>query len=433
MMARLFFALLILSYASFAAAHKPSDAYLWLDVDATAVHGRWDVALRDLDVVLALDVNHDDQLTWGEIRTRQTEINDYLLAHLSLMTGALVNARMNATTPCPLQVQDQAIDRHSDGTYLVLRFTAACAAAAGFTVDYRLFEDIDPTHRGVTRVSFAGHAPLPLVLDPAHGAVAITPDGALADQGPQTSAPSALQGSANGLSTPSDASVDGGVDPSATQTNPTPNAPLTLAHAGFLREGIHHILTGYDHILFLLCLLLPAVLKRRGTARDGDWEPVSLRDAVWPLLRVITAFTIAHSITLALASARIVHLSPRFIEPAIAVTIMLAALNNIWPVVTRRIAVITFFFGLIHGFGFAEVLRDLDLSPGDFAWALLQFNLGVEIGQLLVVAVAILPLYLLRQKRLYKTAVLAGGSMFGMTIAAIWFAERVFDFKVLPL
>ncbi len=395
-MKRLIVAVLLLCCTSLAQAHKPSDAYLWLDVNAHDIQGRWDIALRDLDVVLALDANHDDKLTWGEIRTRQPDINDYLLKHLSL-TG-------NSTT-CALKPDNQAIDQHSDGTYLVLRFTSACSAGSGLKVDYRLFEDIDPTHRGVTRVSFAGHAPLPLVLDPAHGEVMI---------------------SANGVQPALTHSASAHINGQAENK-------LSIAHAGFLREGIHHILTGYDHILFLLCLLLPAVLKRSGSAREGYWEPVSFGQAVWPLLRVITAFTIAHSITLGLASTRIVHLSPRVIEPAIAVTIMLAALNNLWPVVTRRVAILTFFFGLIHGFGFAEVLRDLDLSTGDFAWALLQFNLGVEIGQLLVVTAAIAPLYWLRSRPSYQTTVLAGGSTLGIVLAAIWFTERVFNFKVLPL
>lgn len=401
------FTALVLALLSPAAqAHKPSDAYLWLQVHAQGVDGRWDIALRDLDAALDLDANRDLQLTWGEVRQRAQDINAYALARLAIT----VADSSGTSRPCTLQAQAHQIDQHSDGAYLVLGFRADCAAAGGFSLSYRLFQDMDPTHRGVTRITFDKQAPVSLVLDPARGATAVTP------------APAATPRMAGLVN----ASANTGDEGRA------PDAP-TVAHAGFLRAGVHHILTGYDHILFLLCLLLPSVLRRSGGPRDGHWQALPLREVLWPLAGTITAFTLAHSITLGLASARLVHLSPRIIEPAIAITIVLAALNNLWPVVTRRLALITFCFGLIHGFGFAEVLRDLDLPRGDFAWALLQFNLGVELGQLAVVGLAVLPLYLLRQTRGYLPLVLGGGSVAGMLVATVWLAERVFDFKLLPV
>ena len=103
---------------------------------------------------------------------------------------------------------------------------------------------------------------------------------------------------------------------------------------------------------------------------------------------IVTAFTVAHSITLALAALKLVSLPSWFIEPAIAVTIVLAAIDNVWPVFPVRRVVVTFVFGLIHGFGFASVLAELNLPTADFAWALLQFNLGLEAGQLMVVVAA---------------------------------------------
>ena len=148
---------------------------------------------------------------------------------------------------------------------------------------------------------------------------------------------------------------------------------------------MRHILSGYDHVLFLLCLLLPAVMRRT----PAGWQPVErLAQAVWPVVGIVTAFTVAHSITLALAALKLVSLPSAFIEPAIAVTIVLAALDNVRPMFPVRRVVVTFFFGLIHGFGFAGVLAELDLPRADFAWALLQFNLGLEAGQLVIVVVA---------------------------------------------
>ena len=199
---------------------------------------------------------------------------------------------------------------------------------------------------------------------------------------------------------------------------------------GFFPAGVHHILIGYDHILFLICLLLPAVLVHR----EGRWRPVERwSEALKKVLITVTAFTIAHTITLALAGLRVVELSPRLIEPAIAVTIIFTALGNIRSNRFRESAAMPFAFGLVHGFGFADVLHELDLPLGEFVWALLRFNLGVEAGQLLIVAVALLPLYLLRRKAWYRARVLIPVSLFAIVVSAIWFAERVFDFKVLPL
>ena len=126
---------------------------------------------------------------------------------------------------------------------------------------------------------------------------------------------------------------------------------------------------------------------------------------MWPVAGIVTAFTVAHSITLGLAALKLVSLSPAFIEPAIAVTIVLAALDNVLPIFPVRRVVVTFFFGLVHGFGFAGVLAELDLPRADFAWALFQFNLGIEAGQLAIVAVVTTALFALRRWRAYGRVV----------------------------
>jgi hypothetical protein len=197
----------------------------------------------------------------------------------------------------------------------------------------------------------------------------------------------------------------------------------------FLAEGIHHILGGYDHVLFLLCLLLPAVMRRPG----GHWQPVErLGQAIWPVAGIVTAFTVAHSITLALAAVKLVSLPSWFIEPAIAATIVLAALDNVRPVFPVPRVAVAFCFGLIHGFGFASVLAELNLPTADFAWALLQFNLGLEVGQLMIVVVATALLFALRHWPRYRAVVIRGGSFAAMALAGIWFVERVADLQLLP-
>ena len=141
----------------------------------------------------------------------------------------------------------------------------------------------------------------------------------------------------------------------------------------------------------------------------------------------------AHSITLALAALKIVSLPSWFIDPAIAATIVLAALDNIRPIFPVRRIVVAFCFGLIHGFGFAAVLSELNLPTADFAWALLQFNVGLELGQLLVVVIVTAVLFGLRDWPRYRPLVVRGGSLAAMVFATLWFIERTANVSILPI
>ena len=185
------------------------------------------------------------------------------------------------------------------------------------------------------------------------------------------------------------------------------------AFALFTGQGFLHILDGIDHLLFLFALVIPFRRLR-------------------PLIGIVTAFTVAHSITLGLAASKLVSLTPAFIEPAIAVTIVLAALDNVLPFFPVRRFVVAFFFGLVHGFGFANVLAELNLPRADFAWALLQFNLGIEAGQLAIVVVVTTALFALRRWRYYVPVVIGGGSAIAIAIGTAWFIERTANVSILP-
>jgi hypothetical protein len=368
--------------ASGAMAHKSSDSYLQLDARPGALALRWDIALRDLDVALDLDADADGKLTWGEVRTAWPRIEAYATARLAI-------------EGCPLKSGEHGLERRSDGAYAVLHLSSTCTLPSPPAIRYSLFAEVDPTHRGIAKVERPGEPVVLTVLDPARAAAV-----GVADVGSGAT--------------------------SATGSAATAEAPSRWQ---FLVEGIRHILGGYDHVLFLLCLLLPAVMRRR----EGRWQPVGrLSQAILPVAGIVTAFTVAHSITLALAALKLVSLPSWFIEPAIAVTIALAAIDNVWPVFPVRRVVVTFFFGLIHGFGFASVLAELNLPTADFAWALFQFNLGLEAGQLMVVVSATGVLFGLRHWPRYPRVVIRGGSFVAMTIAGLWFVERVADIKLLP-
>jgi hypothetical protein len=197
----------------------------------------------------------------------------------------------------------------------------------------------------------------------------------------------------------------------------------------YLTEGIWHIWIGFDHILFLVALLLPAVVIRR----EGRWAPVEAgRPALLQVVKVVTAFTVAHSITLTLAALDFISLPSRLVESVIAASVVVAALNNVKPIFQERRWAMAFAFGLIHGFGFASVLGDLGLPQGAKLLALVGFNLGVEVGQLAIVA-ALFPLaFLLRSTRFYLRGVLIGGSLLIAVLALAWLIERAFDMKFLP-
>ncbi|HEX5656202.1 MAG TPA: HupE/UreJ family protein [Polyangiales bacterium] len=175
-------------------------------------------------------------------------------------------------------------------------------------------------------------------------------------------------------------------------------------------DGIWHILSGLDHVLFLLALLLPSVLRRD-----------ALRPLLADVLRVVTAFTVAHSLTLALAALGLVRMSAAWIEPAIAASVALAALDNVVPIFGGGRASLAFALGLLHGFGFSSALSDLGLSGAALLRGLVSFNVGVELGQLGLIALFLPVAYLARNTRW----LMRSGSLAIAAVALVWFAQRV--------
>ena len=177
--------------------------------------------------------------------------------------------------------------------------------------------------------------------------------------------------------------------------------------------------------------LLPAVLVRADTD-ERRWSPApGFAPAFWDVVKVVTAFTLAHSITLSLAALGVVRLPSRWVESAIALSVVLAALNNIRPLVYEKRWVIAFCFGLIHGFGFASVLTDLGLPREALLIALVAFNLGVELGQLVIVSVFLPLAFALRTTALYQRVIVVFGSAAIALVALAWLVERAFNLKLI--
>ncbi|MGH6609674.1 MAG: HupE/UreJ family protein, partial [Burkholderiaceae bacterium] len=235
--------LIALTLPFVAHAHSTSTAYL--EVDTTAASAptlQWRIALRDLDALLNLDANGDDQLTWGEVADRAADVT-------ALAASKLVVKADGAA--CTLRFESPQYVRLADAGYAQLNGAAACSAGKASSIEYRLFEGVDPSHRVI--VSMQGSVQ-PRIVAP----------GSAIDISPSSTAQDAPSG-----------------------------------FGGFFSSGIAHIAGGIDHVLFLLTLLLPAVLVRR----EGRWVARDdVQGALWNVIWIATAFTIAHSITLALAT-----------------------------------------------------------------------------------------------------------------------------------
>jgi hypothetical protein len=356
-------------------AHKPSDSYLSLSIQHDHIEGQWDIALRDLNDAVGLDSDGNGQLTWGEVRDKHRAISTYALSRLTLSADTQV---------CATQILEQLIDHHTDGAYSVLRFRSECAEAIQrLHVDYSLLFDIDAQHKGLLRLTQGGHTSTAIF------------------------------------------SREAPIQEFSIEERSRWNESIQ-----FIREGIWHIWLGFDHVLFLLALLLPAVLVRT----ESRWQAVTDFSSVWwNVVSIVTAFTVAHSLTLSLAALDIVRLPSRLVESMIAASVVLAGLGNLYPMMMKQRWMIAFGFGLIHGFGFAAVLQDLGLPQDSLLLSLVSFNVGVEIGQLAIVA-AFLPLaYLIRRSWSYPRLVLTGGSVTVIAIALVWFTERAFDLHLFPL
>ncbi len=350
-------------------AHKPSDSYLVVAVKDSHIQGQWDIALRDLDYAIGLDEDANNEITWQEVLNKQQDIDAYAFARLKVKNGQNI---------CALTPQKTLIDNHTDGAYVVIQFSATCAESINeLNLHYTLFADIDPSHRGLLRLDYKGATKTSIF-------------------GPENAKQSFLL--------------------------ETPNRLTEFKN--YVVEGIWHIWKGYDHILFLISLLLPAVLIRKAST----WHPSpSFKTTFIDVLKVVTAFTVAHSITLTLATLQIISLPSRWVEAAIAASVVIAALNNIFPEILKRRWVAAFAFGLIHGFGFAAVLSDLGLQNSALIIALVGFNLGVEIGQIGILSLYLPISFAIRKTWFYKTLFFYAGSVVIMGIASIWFVERAFN------
>lgn len=348
-------------------AHKASDSFLYLDDGPAEL--RLDVALRDLALLTPIDADGDQRITGRELRQARPGITEAVESALTFS---------NASGRCVLNGQKWGVSEHSDGLYSAARYGIQCPdGEPPETLDYNLLFEQDTLHRGLVSLG-GGEQPTLAVM---------APDSRLLNLAAARS------------------------------------AGHLAVFTTFIYEGIIHLLIGLDHILFLLVLVIPASLATRKSSISAD-QAGNFRARLLDLVKIVTAFTLAHSITLALAALDIVSLPIDWVETVIALSIGLAALNVVWPVLGRKTWKLAFGFGLVHGFGFASVLGDLTSGISGLAAALAGFNLGVELGQLGLLVVGFPVLYYLGRRRFYQQF-LVPVTLTGIgAVSLFWVAQR---------
>ncbi|OFW02380.1 MAG: hypothetical protein A3I61_12955 [Acidobacteria bacterium RIFCSPLOWO2_02_FULL_68_18] len=333
-----------------AAAHPAPFSFLDLVVRGDGVHGT--LVLHVVDVAYELGIAPAERLLEPD---EIAPTRDRVIA----LVGPRLRVRTDVEAPIEWQAMEPAADRHA----VLLRFRIPVPSPGALYVRTHAFP-YDPVHQTFVNIYEEGQLRQQLIFNAKSGEYVFytgTTQGALA------------------------------------------------VMRTFIPSGIHHIMIGPDHVLFLIGLLL----------LGGSWLS---------LVKIVTAFTLGHSVTLSLAALGIVMPSPRLIEPAIALSIVFVGADNLVRGGGRDVrAWAALVFGLVHGFGFASVLREFGLPPQALGWSLFSFNVGVEVGQLVIVLLVATALELVRRRnQVVGHRVAWAGSIVVIAAGTYWFVERVF-------
>jgi len=343
-------------------AHQSRENYISLSHDDQRVLLQCDIETDNFSKVLSIDDNSNGIVSWRELRANEKKICGYLLEHIWLTQGS---------KKLRFSLSDYEVYRRDDQSYLRLKLVSeAYDKTLNTFLHYDLFFDMDKMQRVfVSRKNIQKEAPQ--LLSPHQRQIAII-------------------GGQEGMS---------------------------HHFTSFFMEGLWHIWGGYDHLLFLLMLLLPSLIEKQ---KEHYRRCSSIRHVFYDILTIITLFSLAHSLTLSLSFFDIATVKPKIIEVLIIVSIMVTAVINITGVVIQRRNAMVFAFGLLHGFGFANALNEMALTPTNMALTLLGFNLGVETGQIIVVATVLPGMYLLAGYKHYHPWVIDLLSSLTLVVSSYW-------------
>lgn len=350
-----------------AMAHAISTSFVLLDEPAAdgPVGVRWDLSLHDIVWSVFIDRDFDGVVTWAEVQTAEATIGAAVLSQITMQRGGAA---------CALRIKDLALAKRVEQNFLSAALVADCPRPGLLVLSGGLFMSGDASQR--------------VLLS--------------ATRGPEKLA--------------------GVISPATPQWNEPDRPSAWASFVRFAGEGIWHVAIGYDHIAFVLLLLLPSVLR----PVEGRWQgDTRLPQVTRDIVTIVTAFTIAHSTTLALAVTGTVHMPAQPIEVAIAASIAFAAGINLLPRLSRLRLPLAFGFGFVHGFGFANALGEIATDGATLLPLLAGFNIGVEIAQLTIVALVLPLIFVARGTRWYAQGVMPLGSCALGAAGVVWLLQRI--------
>ncbi len=359
--------LAVLVFSSSVCAHSLNDSFLQLSVRDAQYSGKLQIALSDLEIAIGLDTDTNHEITWAEVKEARPLINSYVQDRLGIHI---------AGQACESILGGYRIEELSGGVYLNIPLQGNCSSSGTLAIDYGVLFDVDSSHRGIASFS----------LNNQNSSHVFSPNKQSVE----------LDSRGNGF---------------------------TTSLLNFIWEGIWHIWIGIDHVLFILAMIFGVVLHQQKLGNSkSDWGKICIE-----VIKLVTAFTLAHSLTLLLSALGIVRLQEQFVESAIALSVVMGSINILFPIFGKQHWKFAFLFGLVHGFGFANVLMDLNLSATQLVASLLGFNLGVELGQLIIVIISA-PILVLMCKQYWtrRFASIAGGLAISQ-IGLFWLFQRGFS------
>lgn len=363
-----------------ASAHRLNETYVYFNVTDDKLSGRIEATFKDLDKEIGLDTDGNGTVEDAEFSAQQDRVYEFLTKRLVIRDG-------NTFVPIergPIESFDAGI-----ANFALIGFELPSITSVPETISMT-FEPL----------SGAGPGQLAMAIIESNTRVG-------------------LEGNEAYVSLTFDGSKE-------LKTLSLVGEPWSRVIVQFIEHGIWHIWLGFDHVIFLMTLLLPAAMAAVGSR----WAPLDDFGAgLWNVAKIVTVFTISHSITLTLAAFGIMQLPVGFVEAVIALSIIAVAIMNLFPQVHKHMLWIVFGFGLFHGFGFANVLAPLALDPTRRVAGIASFNIGVEIGQLAIVLIAFPVIWMMRRWSLYPPLAFRLGTAAIVLLASIWLAERTTDFN----
>ncbi len=346
-------------------SHELSNGYLTLKNESSeTLSGELLLTPKDIGKVAGLDTNSDGNLTWGEVNGNHNLAKSYIQNHLIIR---------GSETRCTVSVALPTIRDISAESLLVYPLSVNCAFLNEVSIHYTGMLNDFPTHKLLTSITLNEQTSV-YVLDSERASFTFLPQ----------------------------------------------NSSWVSQFDEMVYQGIWHIFIGLDHILFLVATLLTVNLHRK----NNRWvKEQNKKHIIKSTVILVSTFTLVHSITLTATALDFIPLESRIVELGIAISVAITALNNMFPII-MRLGFITFGFGLLHGMGFASVFSDLNAQSGGLLMNVLAFNVGVELGQLVIVALLLPLLILLRNLRAYSKNIMPIASSIIAVIAANWILQR---------